>query len=196
MADTGELLRRVATVLAAGIALLQYRNKTAAPDLRRVQAAALLPLCRRHRVPLIINDDVELALRLGADGVHLGGGDGDLRAARARLGADAIVGASCYADLARAARAADAGASYLAFGALFPSPTKPDAPRATPQLLRDAARFGLTRVAIGGITADNAGIAIDAGADLIAVISGVFDAPDPAAAVRAYRACFASPIPE
>lgn len=196
MADTGELLRRVATVLAAGTALLQYRNKTAAPDLRDAQAAALLPLCRRHRVPLIINDDVELALRLGADGVHLGGGDGDLRAARARLGPAAIVGASCYADLARAARAADAGASYLAFGALFPSPTKPDAPRATPQLLRDAARFGLTRVAIGGITADNAGIAIDAGADLIAVISGVFDAPDPAAAVRAYRACFASPIPE
>lgn len=189
--DTARLLARVSAVIGHA-ALLQYRNKRAGAALAREQVSALLTLCRERGVPLLVNDDWRLALSCGADGAHLGEGDGDLRAARAALGSDAIIGASCYDSLATAASAAAAGASYLAFGACFPSPTKPLARRATPQLLRDARRFGLPLVAIGGITPDNACSVIDAGADLVAVISGVFDAPDPAAEARAYGQAFAS----
>lgn len=189
-ADTGRLLARTATVLAAGATWLQYRNKDADPGLRREQALALLPLCRAHAVPLIVNDDWRLAAQIGADGAHLGEDDGELAAARAALGPDAILGASCYDELALARAAAAQGASYIAFGAFFPSPTKPNARRAAPELLREAAALGLPRVAIGGITPDNARSLVHAGADLLAVISGVFDAPDPAAAVRAYLSCF------
>ncbi len=189
LADTGQLLARVGEVLADA-ALLQYRNKAADAALRREQASALLALCRRHDVPLIVNDDVALAADIGADGVHLGEDDEDISAARAWLGRSALIGASCYDSLERARRAAEAGADYVAFGAFFSSPTKPHARRATPALLRDSAAFGRPRVAIGGITPDNAPSLIDAGADLLAVISGVFDAADPAAAARAYRDCF------
>jgi thiamine-phosphate pyrophosphorylase len=187
--DTARLVRRVEAVLAPA-ALLQYRNKSADAALRRAQVAALQPVCRRAGVPLVVNDDWRLAHELGADGAHLGAEDGDLRAARGGLGDIALLGASCHDDLRRAEAAAAAGASYVAFGAFFPSPTKPNARRASLQLLRDAAAIGLPRVAIGGITPDNAPTLIDAGADMIAVISGVFDAPDPAAAAHAYRACF------
>jgi thiamine-phosphate pyrophosphorylase len=187
--DTSRLLQRVRAVIGYA-ALLQYRNKSADPALRREQAVALLPLCREFGLPLVVNDDWRLAKAVGADGTHLGEDDGELRAARARMGADAVLGASCYDDIARAEDATAAGASYLAFGAFFPSPTKPNARRATLDLLRASARFGLPRVAIGGITPDNAPLLVAAGVDLIAVISGVFDATDPAAAARAYRACF------
>ncbi|MFC3716672.1 thiamine phosphate synthase [Luteimonas soli] len=187
--DTARLLARVRTVITQA-ALLQYRNKVADDALRREQATALLPLCREAGVPLVVNDDWRLATDIGADGAHLGEDDGALREARRALGRDAIVGASCYDDIARAEAAAAAGASYLAFGAFFPSPTKPAARRATPELLAASARFGLPRVAIGGITPDNARQLVAAGADMVAVISGVFDAPDPVAAARAYRACF------
>jgi thiamine-phosphate pyrophosphorylase len=193
--DTQRLLARVETVLQAGTAWLQYRNKAADAALREDQARRLLPLCRRFDVPLIVNDDWRLAATIGADGAHLGEDDGELIAARAALGDGALLGASCYDDLALARQAAAAGASYVAFGAFFPSPTKPNARRAAPDLLRDAAPLGLPRVAIGGITPDNARPLVDAGADLLAVISGVFDAADPAAAVRAYRACFDSRVP-
>jgi thiamine-phosphate pyrophosphorylase len=187
--DTPRLLERVAAVVGHA-ALLQYRNKRADAALAREQVAALLPLCRARGVPLLVNDDWRLARDCGADGAHLGEDDGDLRAAREALGEAAIIGASCYDSLGHAASAAAAGANYLAFGACFPSPTKPLARRATPQLLRDAGRFGLPRVAIGGITPDNVRIVVDAGADLVAVISGVFDAPDPAAAAKAYLRAF------
>lgn len=189
-ADTGQLLARVETVLAAGAAWLQYRNKLADAALRRKQALALQPLCRAHGVPLIVNDDWRLAADIGADGAHLGEDDGEIAAARAALGPDALLGASCYNLAGLASSAVSAGAGYVAFGAFFPSPTKPNARRATPDLLRDAAALGVPRVAIGGITPDNARPLIDAGADLIAVISSVFDAADPAAAVRAYLSCF------
>ena len=188
-ADTGRLLARVRAVLD-GAALLQYRNKTAPPALRRTQAEALAALCREAAVPLIVNDDAALARKIGAAGVHLGEHDGELAAARARLGAEAIIGVSCYDDPARARAAAAGGADYLAFGAFFPSTTKPNARRATPALLRECAAIGLPRVAIGGITPDNARGLVDAGADLLAVIGGVFDAPDPAVAARAFRRCF------
>jgi len=188
--DTPRLLARVAAVIGHA-ALLQYRNKLADAALADAQVAALLPLCRSHGVPLLVNDDWRLARARGADGAHLGRDDGDLRAAREALGDGAILGASCYDSLALAEAAAAAGASYVAFGACFPSPTKPDARRATPELLRDAKKLGLPVVAIGGITPDNARSVVEAGADLVAVISGVFDAPDPAAAARAYRRAFA-----
>ena len=171
-------------------ACLQYRGKRADGATRRREAEALQALCAQAGVPLIVNDDVALAAVIGAAGVHLGEDDGDLARAREALGADAIVGSSCYDDPARAEVAARAGASYVAFGAFFPSPTKPRARRATPALLRDAARLGLPRVAIGGITPDNAAPLVAAGADLIAVVSGVFSAPDPAAAARACAALF------
>jgi thiamine-phosphate pyrophosphorylase len=188
--DTARLQERVAPVLTAGPALLQYRNKPADARLRREQVAALLPLCRAAGVPLLVNDDWRLAAELGADGAHLGDRDGDIAQARAALGPAALLGASCYDDVERAHRAAIAGASYLAFGAFFPSGTKPLARRADPSLLAASADLGLPRVAIGGITPDNARSLVTAGADLVAVIGGVFDAPDPVAAARALRACF------
>jgi thiamine-phosphate pyrophosphorylase len=189
--DCARLLARV-TPLLPFVACLQYRNKRADAGLRERQARRLLALCRGAGVPLIVNDDARLAAELGAEGVHLGEHDGSTAAARVLLGDDAIIGLSCYDDPARAEAAARAGADYVAFGAFFPSPTKPLARRAAPGLLQAAAPLGLRRVAIGGITPDNARPLIAAGADLIAVISGVFDAPDPVAAARAYRACFES----
>lgn len=187
--DTARLLARVEAVIDQAT-LLQYRNKAAPPALRGTQAEALAQLCERRGVPLVVNDDVDLARALGA-GVHVGEHDAGVRAARARLGAEALIGASCYDDPERARAAAAAGASYLAFGAFFASGTKPQARRAHPDLLRDAADLGLPRVAIGGITPDNARPLVAAGADLLAVIGGVFDAPDPPAAARALRALFA-----
>ncbi len=192
-ADTARLLARVEAVLQAGATWLQYRNKDADRALREQQARELLSLCRQHGVPLIINDDWRLAAAIGADGAHLGQEDGELAAARATLGAEAILGASCYDDLALAQAACAAGASYVAFGAFYPSLTKPNARPAALDLLRNSAGLGVPRVAIGGITPDNARPLIAAGADLLAVISGVFDAPDPVAATRAYLACFDLP---
>ena len=176
----------VARALAGGARVLQYRDKTADAARRRAEAVALKQLCDAHAVPLIINDDITLAAAVGAAGVHLGRNDDDMAAARAVLGADAIVGVSCYDSLARARAAAAAGANYIAFGAFFPSPTKPDAVRATPDLLRQSVTLGLPRVAIGGITPDNAPSLVEAGADFLAVISAVFAAPDARAAAQRF----------
>lgn len=151
--------------------------------------------CREADVAFLVNDDPGLAREIDADGVHLGENDAPVDAARRLLGDAAIIGVSCYDDLARARRLASEGADYLAFGAFFPSPTKPHARRASLQLLRDSAVLGLPRVAIGGITPENGGPLVAAGADLLAVISGVFDAADPAAAARAYLSCFKDPTP-
>jgi len=188
--DTARLLARVLPVLDAGIALLQYRNKLVDRETRRKQALALQPHCRRLGIPLIINDDWALAAEIDADGAHLGESDGDIAGARKLLPAPKIIGVSCYDSAERAEHASAAGADYLAFGAMFASGTKPHARTATPDLLRQAARHGLPRVAIGGITPDNARSVIAAGADLVAVIGGVFDAPDPVLAVRHYLECF------
>lgn len=172
--------------------MLQYRDKTRDPDRRLRDACALAAVCREFAAPLIINDDVELARASGAAGVHLGEDDADVADARAVLGTDAIIGVSCYDSLQRARDAAAAGANYLAFGAFFPSPTKPAARRATPELLRGARAFGLPLVAIGGIIAENGGSLIAAGADYLAVISGVFGASDVRAAARRLAALFDS----
>ena len=194
--DTGRLLARVEPVLATGPCWLQYRNKPAGSAKRLEQARALLPACARHGVPLLVNDDWQLAEEIGAAGAHLGEGDGVIAEARAAMGATAVLGASCYDDMARARAAVDAGASYVAFGAFFPSSTKPAARRATPALLAQARGLGVPVVAIGGVTPDNGRQLVEAGADLLAVIAGVFEAPDPVAAARAYQACFAPSSPD
>ena len=188
--DSARLLARVRPLLA-GTTWLQYRNKAVDAATAREQAHALQALCAEAGVPLIVNDDAALAAEIGAAGVHLGEDDGDIAAARTLLGPDAIIGASCYDQLELAQRAVAAGASYVAFGAFFPSRSKATTRRAQPQLLRDAAALGVPRVAIGGLTADNIAPLVEAGADLVAIISGVFAADDPVAALRAYQACFA-----
>ncbi|MEP6906380.1 MAG: thiamine phosphate synthase [Pseudoxanthomonas sp.] len=189
--DTTRLLARTAPLLLAGVALLQYRNKTSGDALRHQQALALQQIALQANVPLIINDDVQLARSVGAAGVHLGEDDSDIAAARLLLGDQAIIGASCYDQLSLAESAAAAGASYVAFGAFFPTRSKTGTRQARMDLLAQAAALEVPRVAIGGITPDNARYLVDAGADLVAVISGVYDAPDPVAAVQAYRQCFA-----
>lgn len=185
-----DLVDICSTAIAGGAAVIQYRDKTTDHARRRDEASALAVLCARHRVPLIVNDDVELAAQVGAAGVHLGKDDMDIAFARIRLGSDAIIGVSCYDSLDRARELAAAGADYLAFGAFFPSPTKPNARRATPDLLRAAKAFHRPLVAIGGITADNARTLIDAGADFIAAISGVFGQADVFDAARRYANLF------
>ncbi len=190
LADTALLMAEVESALAAGARLLQYRNKTVDDPVRREQAAALRDLCRRHDAAFIVNDDVELAHALGADGVHVGADDAAVSSARLRLGAGKIVGASCYADLRRARAATTDGADYIAFGSFFASTVKPGAGRAPLSLLPSARALGLPIVAIGGITLANAGELITAGADAVAVISAVFEAPDIGAATRGFCRLF------
>jgi thiamine-phosphate pyrophosphorylase len=191
-ADSERLLQRVPAVLQAGPAALQYRNKLAGAAQRRAEARALAGMCRRHGVPLIVNDDVDLALEVDAAGVHLGRDDGTLPAARARLGAK-LLGASCYDSLAQARAAVAQGADYVAFGSVFPSPTKPAAVRAPLALFGAARALGVPLVGIGGITLENAPALIAAGADCVAVISALFDAPDPGATARAFAQLFGRP---
>ena len=189
--DTATLAAKVARALAGGIAALQYRNKRADAALRREQVRALLVLTRTHRVPLIVNDDLELALEIEADGVHLGAQDGSLAAARRALGTARLLGASCYGRAELAIAAQRAGADYVAFGSVFPSPTKPGAVRAPLALFADAKRtLGLAVVAIGGITIGNAASVIAAGADALAVITDLFDARDIEVRAREFNALF------
>ncbi len=191
--DSAELQRRVSEAIAGGVRIVQYRNKTAPAALRRQQADMLVALCRRSEVPLIINDDIELARAVGADGVHLGRADATLDAARAALGARALVGVSCYDDLARALEAERGGASYVAFGSFYPSAVKPGAVRASLDLLRRArAALAVPITAIGGITPDNAAQLVAAGADALAVISALFNMPDSCAAAQAFAPAFAT----
>jgi thiamine-phosphate pyrophosphorylase len=189
--DTERLLVLVRAALAGGAAAIQYRSKTASPALRREQAHALTGLCRGYRAPLIVNDDIGLVKETGADGAHLGADDGDLAEARRQLGPDKLLGASCYDRLDLAIAAKRAGADYVAFGAVFDSPTKPAAVRAPLALFAEARDvIGLPLVAIGGITPENASAVIAAGADAVAVISAVFDAPDVSARAHAFKLLF------
>jgi thiamine-phosphate pyrophosphorylase len=178
------LLKDVELALEGGATLLQYRRKQ-----RDVaEAREVVALARRYHVPVIVNDDIELALEVDAGGAHLGRDDGDLAGARKRLGAR-ILGASCYNSLEAARAAVRAGADYVAFGSVFPSPTKPAAVRAPLKLFAEG--LGVPLAAIGGITLDNAKDLIDAGADLLAVISDLFEAPDIARRAAEYRKLFA-----
>lgn len=188
--DLAQLLKMVRAALDGGARLVQYRAKGLGAAERSHQAGALLQLCRKCDVPLIINDDLELAIHLGADGVHLGRDDGDPRRARERF-PQGIVGVSCYDDPARAAAAATAGADYVGIGSVFASTTKPQAVRAHLDVLTEAKRVARIPVAaIGGITAANAGQVVASGADMIAVLSALFDAPDVTVAARALSRTF------
>jgi len=189
--DMGSLTRKVRKALAGGARILQYRNKSANAAVRREQGTALLALCRDARIPFVINDDLDLARAIGADGLHLGRDDVSIAAARAQLGEDKLLGVSCYDRLELAVAAREAGADYVAFGSAFPSSTKPEATRAPLSLYREArARLDLPIVAIGGITTENAHNVIDAGADAVAVISALFDSPDIEAAARSFSRLF------
>ncbi|HLD65921.1 MAG TPA: thiamine phosphate synthase [Pseudomonas sp.] len=172
----GKLLPYVEAALQGGVRLLQYRDKSADEARRLREAQALRDLCERHGATLIINDDAELAARLGV-GVHLGQSDGSLAAGRALLRPKAVIGATCHAQLELAEQAAREGASYVAFGRFFDSKTKPGAPTATLELLQLArSRLSLPIAAIGGVTLDNGQALIEAGADLLAVVHALFGA--------------------
>lgn len=186
------LMAAVEQAILGGARLIQYRDKSHDAARRLAQAGALNELCQRHAVPLIINDDVELVAQVGAAGVHVGKDDPAFAIARACLGKNALIGVSCYDRLDLALEAARAGADYVAFGAFFPSPTKPTEIRASVALLRKArAALSVPIVAIGGITPDNAPLLLDVGADALAVVSGVFGQPDIQAAARRYANLFA-----
>lgn len=186
--DTRTLLQSVAAAIRGGAVLVQYRAKRNA---QRAQALALKSMCAQHGVPLIVNDDAALARDIDADGVHLGRDDMGIAAARVLLGDRAIIGVSCYDQLQRAIEAQRDGASYVAFGSFHPSRTKPGAVRATVDLLRQAAgALNLPIVAIGGITPENGGTLLEAGADLLAVVDGLFGGEDPEDAARHYATLF------
>ncbi|MGM8850514.1 thiamine phosphate synthase [Salinicola sp. V024] len=191
--DDRTLLDACESALEAGLVLLQYRDKSADGDRRRRQGDALAALCERHGVPLVVNDDLELALRLQQRwgtivGLHLGQEDVSVAAARERLGRDAIIGATCHDSVALARAAAEAGASYLAFGRFFASRTKPAAASAPLSILAEVESLGLPRVAIGGIDVDTAGQARAAGAEMLAVVHAIFGQPDVGRAVRELNA--------
>ena len=172
--DTDLLCQMVEASILGGARVVQYRNKVADHKLRIKQAIALLKVCKKHQIPLIINDHVKLCLAIDADGVHIGGDDGDIAAIKSRIGEDKILGVSCYGEFARAEAAEKAGADYVAFGACFPSSTKPNAPRADLDLFTQAKKLNLPSVAIGGITLENAASVVEAGANAIAVIGELF----------------------
>ncbi|ANJ66967.1 thiamine-phosphate diphosphorylase [Halothiobacillus diazotrophicus] len=188
------LVAAVAETILGGARIVQYRDKSTDQARRLFEATALRDLCAEHQVLFLINDDVTLAEAIGADGVHLGREDAALAAARKRLGPDAIIGASCYDQLLLARQAVHAGADYVAFGAVFPTRIKPDAPRASLDLFQQAHQeLGVPICAIGGLTVETAPVVRSAGADMLAVISAVFQAPDRRLAAARFHAVFSRP---
>jgi thiamine-phosphate pyrophosphorylase len=196
LADTAALLGKVEAALSGGARLVQYRNKVADPGLRLEQARGLAALCRRHGVPLIINDHLDLALAVDAEGLHIGGEDGSVADARRAIGPDRILGVSCYRKIENALDAAQHGATYVAFGGFFPSSVKRGSGGAPLSILGEAKRRpALPVVAIGGITVDNAPPLIAAGADSVSVITALFSAPDVKAAAQRFAALFERRLP-
>jgi thiamine-phosphate pyrophosphorylase len=192
--DTARLLQQVRAALAGGASVVQYRSKSQDVALQHEQASELMVLCHAFDVPLIVNDSLRLADLTDADGVHLGREDGSVRQARIVLGAEKLIGVSCYNNLELALAAEAEGADYVAFGSFFPSATKPGAVPAQLELLQQASkRLHVPIIAIGGITPDNAPVLIEAGAAAVAVISGLFDAPDIELAARQYSQLFSRP---
>lgn len=189
--DTAVLLAMLAKAVVGRPALVQYRSKCVEGLARRAQAVAVVSLCRDAGIPCIVNDSVALALEVEADGVHLGRDDGEIATARSMLGPERLLGVSCYDEWSRAEAGNALGVDYVAFGAMFPSRTKPEAVRAPIELVSRAQRELACGVAvIGGISAERAPELVAAGAGLIAVMSDVFDAPDPGARVAAYQGLF------
>lgn len=189
--DDTRLIDAVAQAIAGGARVIQYRDKKHAATERTRQASELAKLCRQHDALFIVNDDVALAKETRADGVHLGRWDSSLAQAREQLGPRAIIGVSCYNELARAQAAEMQGANYVAFGRFFPSRTKPQAVQASLDLLREAKRkLHIPVVAIGGITPENGASLIAAGADALAAIEGVFGQADVRTAAERYARLF------
>lgn len=189
--DTMALLGKVRLALQGGVQILQYRNKSADVALKLEQAQALRRLTREFDTTFIVNDDARLALQVEADGVHLGGEDGEISAAKATLGEAGIIGVSCYNRTSLAMEAVRQGANYVAFGAFFPSTVKPGAMQAKPTLLQAARReLNVPVVAIGGITHQNGAALVEAGADALAVISALWNAPDIEQAARQFSTLF------
>ena len=189
--DTDRLLDVSEQAILGGATLLQYRHKTASDALRDEQAAALLQLCRRLNVPLIINDHVALCDKLDADGIHVGGTDASVAEVRARVGADKIVGASCYGDLQLARDASAAGASYVAFGGFYPSRVKKYAVTTPPDIVSHAiSELPVPVCVIGGMTVDNSQVLVQLGAHMVAAISSVYGSDDARAAATAFTNLF------
>ncbi len=185
---TEQLIYKTELILKAGIVMLQYRNKHDDYTVRKSQAGDLKNLCDKFNVPLIINDDIKLALEIHADGIHLGKEDTSYKTSSDQK---MIIGISCYNDLDRAVMAENMGASYIAFGAFFPTQTKINTVKAEPELIRRAKQIlKLPVVAIGGITPENGRILLDAGANFLAVVSGVYSVDNPEAAVKSYLKLF------
>lgn len=195
--DPEKIRRDVEAALHGGARIIQYRDKSTDASQRARTARSLLAAVNRYDAILLINDDVQLAKQIDAHGVHLGQDDLSLADARAALGPDAIIGISCYNRFELAQQAAQAGADYVAFGRCFPSRTKPDAAPADLDLLTRARReLALPIVAIGGITKDNASRVIDAGADMVAVVEGLFGQADIEQAARNFMALFNAVTPK
>ncbi len=189
--DTDRLVNITAQALNAGTALVQYRHKTASETLRKEQASALLALCRRHGVPFIINDHLSLCQQIDADGLHVGGMDSPVAKVRADIGADKIVGASCYGDLQLARDAAAAGASYIAFGGFYPSRVKTyDVTTPRDMVSRAKRELSLPVCVIGGMTPDNSRPLVEEGADLVAAISSIYQSEFPFEAAAAFARLF------
>ncbi|MDP1978775.1 thiamine phosphate synthase [Undibacterium sp.] len=193
--DTAQLVSITEQALQGGANIVQYRHKTASPELRKTQARALLELCRRFNKPFIINDHLELCLDIDADGLHVGGTDLSVADARARLGADKILGASCYGDLELARTAVRGGASYIAFGGFYPSRIKKYAVTTPVSIVGDAIKeFDLPNVVIGGMTLENCQPLLAQGADMVAVISSVYMSEQPQLAARTFTQLFADKV--
>ena len=189
--DTAQLLAVSEQALQGGAAILQYRHKTASPELRRQQAAALQALCRQYDRPFMINDHLDLCLELDADGIHVGGMDASVANVRAAVGANKIVGASCYGDLKLAQLAYQQGASYVAFGGFYPSRIKKYPITTTPSIVRQARELiPVPSVVIGGMTLENCQPLITEGADMVAAISSVYFSNDPRQASQDFVALF------
>ncbi|HEY0847338.1 MAG TPA: thiamine phosphate synthase [Noviherbaspirillum sp.] len=185
--DTQKMLEVTEAGLRGGAALVQYRHKTASPELRREQAAQLQVLCRRYGRPFIINDFIELCMELDADGIHVGGTDTAVAQVRATVGPSKIVGASCYGSLQLARDAHQAGASYVAFGGFYPSRVKKYEVSTPPEIVAQARKeVPLPNVVIGGMTQQNSAPLVAQGADMVAVISSVYMVDDPETAARGF----------
>lgn len=192
LANTGDLLDKTQQALEGGARLVQYRNKSADKILLKEQAGLLLQLCKAHEIPLIINDHIDLAVAIGADGVHVGRDDLAVAAARKQLGQGKIIGASCYNNPDWALQAEKQGADYVAFGAFFPSMTKPDAVAVSVNLAGQAKqKITIPVVGIGGIRLTNAGMVIQSGCDAIAVCNDLFQAGNIKAKAAQYAQLFA-----
>ncbi len=189
--DTEKLLAVTAQALQGGVSVLQYRHKTASDELRKEQAQGLLQLCRRMKLPLVINDHTALCEAIDADGIHVGGTDASVADVRARLGADKIVGASCYGDLQLAREAAAAGASYVAFGGFYPSRVKKYAVTTSHDIItRAISEMDIPMCVIGGMTVDNSKPLVSLGAHMVAAISSVYSSADPRSAASEFSNLF------